>query len=600
MTQRGKERLWTALLLAGVVVAFFRAVAADYVVWDDQAFIQGNPLLRDDFLPAVKAAFTQFFMGDYLPLTLMSYWFEIQVFGFDPGSQHAVNLALHLVNVLLLLRVLRARAVAPRVAWLVAVIFALHPLQVEPVMWISDRKSLLATAFLLASALAWLRRGDSSHPRVLYAAYVGFFVLSLLCKATGLLLPVVLVVGDLAYGKAGWKAALRCHLPTLLIVAPWTALRFYAYGGAIGGAFDALADPTRLSTLLPQVGNALGFYVQKSLVPVDLCIVYPGFALDGVTWARTAGFAALCVAWVFAWRRSRDPAWIFFGATFLAFLVPVLPFAPRVNYLNDRYMYVPLIGLAGLVALAVSELLGSRRPAGVVMASLTVAAAITLGVVSGARSEVWLTNQALWTDVISKQPLSAQGYNGLADDYLRHRPLMATDADAAIGLFGKGAARGALDGNAIQSYLGLSWIYSDVDQYRDLARAESYLQEGLRRFPTAYEAPLLRLMLGRVQTRATHYAEAGQTLVSLLKDLEGDPDVVRKTILAAVGGALQDLKDAWSKVDPDRFTPPLKVVVVDEDGNPIGGRELLPADFKIDLADPRLQRPEGTTGGEAP
>ncbi len=598
MTQVGKDRLWTGLLLAGVVLAFCRAFAADYVVWDDQAFIQGNPLLHDDLLPALKGAFTQFFLGDYLPLTLMSYWVEIQAFGFDPGAQHAVNLALHVLNVLLLLHVLRARGVAPRVTWLVAVVFALHPLQVEPVVWISDRKSVLCTAFLLASALAWLRRADSAHPRWLYAAYVGFFVLSLLCKATGLLLPLVLVAGDLAYGKTNWKAALRWHLPTLLIVVPWTALRFYAYGGAIGGAFDALADPTRLSTLGPQVLNALGFYVQKALLPTDLCIIYPRFALDGATWARTAAVVGLGVAGFFAWKRSRDPAWIFFGATFVAFLVPVLPFAPRVNYVNDRYMYVPLIGLAGLVALAISELLGSRRHAGVAMAALAVVAAVGLGAASGARSEVWQTNRALWTDVIEKQPMSAQGYNGLADDYLRHRPLMVEDAEAALGLFGKGIARGALDGNAIQSYLGLSWIYSDVDQYRDLARAEWYLQEALRRFPTAYEAPLLRLMLGRVQTRAKHFLDAGRTLVALAKDLEGDPDVVRKAIASGVEGALKELKNEWSKVDPERFRPNLNIVVVDENGKPLGGRELLPPDFKIDLADPGQQGPEGPPGEE--
>lgn len=381
------------LLVALVLVAHLPALGAGFL-WDDDTFLTANPLIH------APDGLARFWFSteapDYFPLTSSMLWIEWRLWGADPAGYHAVNVALHVAAVLLLWRVLSRLGVPG--AWLGAALFGVHPVTVESVAWITERKNTLPAALALASMLQILRSGESGSRAAGIGAF-GLFVAALLAKTSVVVLPPILLV--LAWWRNG-----RVTRDDLRRTAPYFAAAlllgavtlFFQSQRAIGDA--AVRDDGALSRLA-LAGRAVWFYLGQAVWPVDLCFVYPRWETGAFTVRAFLPLVALVLWFGVAWRlRARGV--VAAAACFVIALLPVLGFADiyfmRFSLVADHWQHLALPAVTAVLAAGAMRLPRSapRATAGVALAAL--------GLLTFQRSRVFESSESLFRDTIRRNP----------------------------------------------------------------------------------------------------------------------------------------------------------------------------------------------------
>jgi Flp pilus assembly protein TadD len=433
------------LLLAGALVmvaatwiAYLPALRAGYV-WDDDTFLYANPHITALSSPA---HFWKLWgpdrPPDYFPLTSTMLWVEWHwLWGEAPAGYHAVNVALHTLSAMLLWAVLRRLGMAVGWAWVAAMLFALHPVNVESVAWITERKNTLPLPLLLASLGCWLFSeknfpppGDPvREPRGRYGAWEWYaaalilFALSLLAKTAGVLLPAVMMViiwwrsGDGA-GRVNWRAVARTT-PFFIIAATLGAITvWYQRVYAIGS--EVVRDDS-LSSRVALAGRAVWFYLWKAVWPVDLSFVYPRWpAVETerlVTWIPLAVLAAVAVALWWMRRRSWCRTCVLAAAAYLAMLLPVLGLVDiyfmRYSLVADHWQYFALVApvalLAAGAAYAAKRAAVARRAIGLTIAMILP----LLGALTRQEAAKYHDIETLWHATIAANPDAWLPYNNL-------------------------------------------------------------------------------------------------------------------------------------------------------------------------------------------
>jgi protein O-mannosyl-transferase len=352
ISKTARNMLICAGLLILTVGSFQGLKHAGFVNYDDPAYVTRNAIVQQGVtLENARWAFTTFHYNNWHPLTWLSYMADFETFGSHPRGFHATNLALHVANSLLLFFLLARLTSAPWASAFVAAFFAVHPLHVESVAWISERKDVLSTLFWLLTMWAYTRYAE--HRRLVwYLATAVFLALGLMSKSMLVTLPFVLLLLDLwplrrlVIGTPGWvRQASRLaaeKVPFLVLSAIASYLTYIAQGEAVRTTRD-LALTHRLENTFVSYGR----YIAKSFWPVDLTVFYP----HPVGWpaAMVAGTLLLVTALTFvAILTVRTRPYLFTGwFWFLGTLVPVIGLVQIGNQsIADRYMYVPLIGLS--------------------------------------------------------------------------------------------------------------------------------------------------------------------------------------------------------------------------------------------------------------
>ena len=394
-------------LVAATVVVFAPLRHADFVQLDDPLYISENPqvaagLTRD----SVSWAFTTWHAGFWIPATWLSYMVNVQMFGLSAGAEHLCNVALHLANTLLLFGLLARATGSPGRSVFVAALFALHPLHVESVAWITERKDVLSTLFSLLAALAYV--GYVRRPTwTRYAAVFALFALGLMAKPMLVTLPVLLLLLDVwplqRLALPARSAAVRVQLP-----AVWALIRekvpLFAASAAAGGVTVlAQRDAIVPSEVLPMASKlqnaAVGYveYILRMAWPARLSVIYFPRQLPG-WWVVAAAIvlAAISVAVVFGMRRR---PYLFVGwAWYLVAMLPVIGLV-QVGFQSvaDRFTYVPMIGLFVLIAWGAPDVLGRWRPARALILPIAVLLLAALAVAARAQVAVWKDNVTLFT-----------------------------------------------------------------------------------------------------------------------------------------------------------------------------------------------------------
>ena len=407
--------LLAAALLAALTLAAFAPLAANRgFVFDDEGYVFGNPQVRAGLAASgLRWAFTTFETANWHPLAWLSHMLDVELFGLDARGHHATSLALHLANALLLFLGLRALTGALWPSWAAAALFAVHPLHVESVAWISERKDLLCTLFGLLAAGAWLRAVRRGDRRLLLAA-AACHALSLLSKPMLVTLPFALLLLDWwPLGRLGGprpraphavsaprlRACLAEKIPLLALSAASAVVTVIAQ--ARGEALRSLAE----LPLASRAGNSLvayATYLRQALWPADLAAFYP-LRPENLT-AAAAGAALLlaAVTAAAAARARRAPhllaGWLFFLGT----LVPVIGLVQvGEQALADRYTYVPLAGLFVALAWGLRARLAAPAPCRGCTAAAAVAALLALAAATAAQTRHWRDAGALWTRAIA-------------------------------------------------------------------------------------------------------------------------------------------------------------------------------------------------------
>ena len=394
------QSLALALLVA---VSYLPALEAGFV-WDDLIFVEEaavhdwSGLWSIWFSPAEIER-----EGHYWPIVYTSFWLEHKLWGLAPLGYHAVNLALHLVNVLLAWRLLQRLAVPG--SWVIAAVFAVHPLHVESVAWVMERKDLLSALFYLAAVLTWIRFVKSPRPGR-YALALGLFAAGLLSKSIVVTLPAALLIYH-------WWQTGRVTRTDLVRLAPFFGLALVIT--ALDLSFYTSREPLALGYSLVEraliAARALWFYAGKLVWPTGLAGIYPLWevsAADPVAWAYVAAAAALVAAlWFGRQRLGRGPlaGILFFAVT----LSPVLGFVDygymQFSLVADRFQY-----LAGLGVLAV--LLGAARcgvdrlpaPARRAAAGALVLALAMLGALTWRQAGIYRDDVAFFSHILAHNP----------------------------------------------------------------------------------------------------------------------------------------------------------------------------------------------------
>ncbi|MGH7177926.1 MAG: tetratricopeptide repeat protein, partial [Tepidisphaeraceae bacterium] len=413
---QSREILFGAALVAMTFVAYAPTLRAGFI-WDDDSYVTHNPALLS------ASGLWQIWTDpsatpQYYPLVHTTFWIEKRLWGLNPLGFHVVNGALHTLCAVLLWRLLRWLRIPW--AWVIAAVFAVHPIQVESVAWVTERKNVLSTAFYLGAMLAYLRfdplvapaRPDET-PRSAWGLSLLFFVCAMLSKTVAATLPAALLL--LIWWKRG-KIALRDVVPLIplflvSIALGWNTARLEKYQvGAIGPEWD-FSIPQRIII----AGRALWFYVAKLLVPWNLTFFYPRWEIRSDQLWQFAFplslFAVLAALWVMRTRIGRGPlvAVLYFVGT----LVPALGFFDvypmRYSFVADHFQYLACVGIIALVVASCAD----RVNRGVVCAVLAAAAVLTWR-----QCLMYRDIETLWRTTIAQNPDAWLAYTNLAVEQL--------------------------------------------------------------------------------------------------------------------------------------------------------------------------------------
>jgi len=418
-----------ALALLGLA-AFGPALGADFTNWDDLASVVDNPRvagLSPGNLLAMWHGPGAIVVGLYIPVTQISFAIDRALFGPGPRGPHAVNLALHVAAAIVLFLFLRAFLESAAAAFLAAAVFLVHPAQVESVVWISERKSVLSGLFIFLALIAYLRRKPAGLVAFsLRAEWPVLFLttLALLSKPIAVVIPPILAALDLTRPGAGRPAGARAMAGAVIAKAPYFLLAAAATAATIaghalqGGLPEEPRDPVRVAaTMLSVVPR----YLRITLFPTSLSAFHTPPALASLLHPRAlAGLVLLLAGGALAIRSARwSRVTAFFTVWALAALLPVSNVVRLDVYMADRYLYLPIVALAAPVALSLVRALGVRGSA-VAGGMGACAAAVLLCFValSNARSRVWHDSLSLWTDTLVKSPGASKARNNLGLELL--------------------------------------------------------------------------------------------------------------------------------------------------------------------------------------
>jgi protein O-mannosyl-transferase len=388
-------------LVALNIVVYASVAQYDFVTWDDPQYLLDNPHVAGGLTwDGVSWALTSGYASNWHPLTWWSHMLDVQLHGLSAGPHHVTSLLLHIANSALLFGLLHAMTGAPGRSAFVAALFAVHPLHVESVAWVAERKDVLSTLFWMLTVWAYLRYLRRHRPSR-YVAMATLFALGLMAKPMLVTLPFVLLLLDMwPLGRVGaWWPLVREKLPLLALAGASSIITFVVQrqGGAVA-ASGALPFSDRVANALVSYMR----YIGKMLWPARLAAVYPFFRpLPGwlVVWSLL-GFVAISIVAIRAVRRYPyvTVGWFWYVGT----LVPVIGVVQVGSQaMADRYTYLPLVGLFIIAAWGGTDLIARWRLRPLLLpiaGGLAVAACI---IVARDQVEYWRNSLALWGHTVA-------------------------------------------------------------------------------------------------------------------------------------------------------------------------------------------------------
>jgi len=355
------------MLASATLIAFEPLRHNQFLNYDDNDYITENQHVQSGLnLKSIKWAFTTAHAANWHPVTWLSHIIDCRLFGLNPAGHHFTNLLLHIANTLLLFWVLKDITGAIWQSAFVAAVFALHPLHVESVAWISERKDVLSTMFWLLTMAAYVRY-VRRHSVIRYIGTLFLFALGLMAKPMLVTLPFVLLLLDYwplkrltYYPLSAIRHTLLEKLPFFALSAVSSVITFLAQrsGGAV-----AHIDLLPLSMRFANAPVSYVKYIGKMFWPTKLAVLYPYFGEKLSAWLVVTSVLALLAVTILVIRLASKHRYLPVGwFWYLGTLVPVIGLVQVGNQpLADRYTYIPLTGLFIIIAWVLPELLAGRR-----------------------------------------------------------------------------------------------------------------------------------------------------------------------------------------------------------------------------------------------
>ncbi len=462
-------------------IVFLTSLKNDFVDWDDGLYIFENPHIRIFDLKFLKWAFFDFYASNWHPLTWLSHAFDYAVWGLNPFGHHLTNIILHAVNTYLVIllairlidtaqgRAIQEGRITPKneyttliAAGTAGFLFGLHPLHVESVAWVAERKDLLCALFFLLSVIAYIKYAFhemrespqySSFSPLFSKKYLlsfGFFIAALLSKPMAVTLPIVLLILD-------WYPLQRMRTGNALRIAIMEKLPFFALSfissiltilAQKSGGTIATIDSLPVSVRMLVAAKSLIDYLTRMVFPFNLIPFYPYPQAGGVSLAHPAyilsivflaGVSLLCI-----FLAKKQKLWLSAWSYFVITLLPVLGIMQVGSQATaDRYTYLPSIGPFLLMGVAVSQIAarinaqkGLMKALRVFIVAIAIFIMISLISLTLEQIRTWRNTTILWTHAIETSPGVTNAYLNRALNFKRRGLLDKAihDYNAAISL----------------------------------------------------------------------------------------------------------------------------------------------------------------------
>ena len=410
-----------ALILPTLVV-YGQTLGFDFISnWDDNLYVTGNHDILGLTAHNLVRVFSSSYVGNYAPIHLLSYMFDFQLAGMNPAWFHGVNVALHVANGLLFYLLVLRLTGKPFWGFVSAAFFLLHPVQVESVAWVTERKNLLAMFFSLAAFLSYIAycREPAARRWRAYVFSLALLVLALLAKSIAVVVPCAFLCYDyLLEAPGNGRRVLVDKIPFFAAAALAACLTMVTQSAEMGGgSVDYFAGHLAEKSLTMLA--VFTRYLKLLVWPSDLNIIYIFVTkkhFDAAALLAILLVLALAAAGSYLWRRDRT---LFFGfALFFLGLLPVSQIAPIATLMNDRYLYFPMLGAAWMLGAGLSRLndrfAGRVNPASVLLCTLLVPCLL----LAHQRTGVWRDAISLWSDTSAKLPTLKDPLATLAEAYL--------------------------------------------------------------------------------------------------------------------------------------------------------------------------------------
>jgi tetratricopeptide (TPR) repeat protein len=469
------ELLLPAILIVVLTgIAFSPAVKNEFLNWDDDSEITGNQQVQSLSLDNIKQVLAsprtglRPEQGIYHPLTTLSWALEYRFFKYNPEVFHADNIVLHAMNALLALWLAFLISGEATVAFVVGVLFAVHPLRVESVAWATERKDVLYGFFYLLSLICYLYYVQRSYALKYYALALLCMALSAFAKGMAASLPLALISLDFLFSRKADKRAVLEKLPffALALIFGVVAIEAQRFSGWV-------ANPRGLSLAhrASYASYALFVYLEKLLFPVGLSAIYPH--PEKVPWIIPLLLLAICAWVIHSVKKTRKVAFGFMF--FLATIVMVLPWVGVGKFVAaDRLSYIPLFGPFYLAGEGFHGLIDSSkqrlRPYRKFFYAALIGLIVTYSALSHERCKVWRNSYVLMSDVIEKHPR-------VPDAYI-NRAMVARNDVEALADYTKAIE---YDPSRVVVYNNRGLLYYHRGEY---GKAIQDYDEGIRRDPT--------------------------------------------------------------------------------------------------------------------
>jgi len=499
---------WGLLLVIMTGAAYSYAVHCGWI-WDDPSYVTHNLTLKEPG-GLSRIWLEQSANAQYYPMVFTTFWIEHQLWGLKPLGYHVVNVMLHALTAVLWWRLLLRLGVPG--AWMAAAIFALHPVHVESVAWVTERKNVLSGVFYVSALLAWMRYcplhmnlpSKQRHYRA-YAAVLVLYVCALLSKSVTATLPAVILLGlwwQRGKLRAIGRRDLLAIMPMMLIGLGFGLNTLWLEKYQVG-AQGAEWDYTLIERILI-AGRVLWFYAGKLVWPAELIFIYPRWEINSVQvvqWVYPIGALLVMPAlWLVRKRLGRGAlvGVLFFAGTLTPALGFFDVFPMQYSFVADHFQYLASMGLIALATAALTQLFRYARPAGVVAGIVLLAA---LGVRTWAQTHQYKNEEVLWLTTIEQNPGASIAHNNLGTIYDAQDKL-----DLAMSYYQKAMV---LNPTHAQSYHNIAEIYRQRD---DMKAAVPYYRKAVDRLST-YSPMRLSLAIalhqtGELDEAISHYLAA--------------------------------------------------------------------------------------------
>ncbi len=418
-----KPHLIPIMFLIGVTFAlYWQALGHSFLIyWDDNGYVTRNLTIRSISWANVKTAFTSFYIGNYAPIQIISYMFDYAIWGMQPAGFIFTNILIHAVNGILFYVLLIRLSWKRLPASAAALIFLIHPVQVESVVWVAQRKTVLALLFFLLSFIWYMRYREEpgKHRGVWYASSLAAFILALLTKSVAIVLPLFFAAYDFLDAKErdrkDLKKLLTGMLPFIAIACFFVVLTIRSQSADGRGGLTSYINGSLLDTLFTML-PVFTQYLRLVVWPAHLSAVYAPAIKTGIDLEVVLAvlvFAAIAAAGMFLYHHRRRDL-VFWIVLFFLGLLPVSQIVPLVTLMNDRYLYFPMLGAAACIAsiafLAINETRKYKPFAGVAVGIPFALLLVNYTVQTYDRIPVWKDEKTLWEDAVVKVPGSPRAH----------------------------------------------------------------------------------------------------------------------------------------------------------------------------------------------